>query len=105
MERGPAERDLWMLNDYPGFMDGYQSARPGFAPDSDNMKHALLKYYLSGIAVSLEKILDENAALNHRLEMLQRVDERRLKGWMQPLLRKSIPGAEALKTNDKIGKD
>ncbi len=65
MERGPAERDLWLLSEYPGFMDGYQSARPGFAPDSDNMKHALLKYYLSGIAVSFEKILDENADVNH----------------------------------------
>lgn len=90
MERGPAERDLWLLADYPGFMDGYQSIRPGFAPDADNMKHALLKYYLDGIAIYFEKILDEDADRNHRVEQVKQLDERRLKGWMQPLVKKNI---------------
>lgn len=90
MERGPAERDLWALGDKPEFMAGYTAARPGFTPDPDALKHAWLKNYLEGIPIYLGPIMDDRNDMELRLKQVQKLEAKRLNGWMKPKVREII---------------
>jgi spectinomycin phosphotransferase len=87
MELAPPERDLWKLAEKPEFMAGYRAARPGFQIDDEALNHAVLKNYLEGIPIYLTPILDPQNRMEARLAQVKKLEEKRLNGWMKPIIR------------------
>jgi len=82
----PAERDLWMIDHIPEFMEGYKSTRPDFAINATLRSFYILKYYLQRNMHYFSEILKEEAEEEYRLSQVHKLEEELLRGWMLPRL-------------------
>ncbi|MEO0392688.1 MAG: phosphotransferase [Pseudomonadota bacterium] len=83
----PAERDIWMIDHVPGFLEGYRDGRPDFMIDQDLRGFYTLKYFFQRhmhyTAEILNEELDEATRRQHLSDMDRELSE---KGWMAPRL-------------------
>ncbi len=80
----PAERDIWMLDDRPGFMEGYKSIRPDFVVNKDMRGFCILKYYFERMMHYFSEILNESADSEDRMECINKLGQGRMAGWILP---------------------
>jgi ribosomal protein S18 acetylase RimI-like enzyme len=82
----PPERDMWMIDHLPEFMDGYKSILPEFFLDSDMRNFCVLKYYFQRNMHYFFEILKETATSKERLKQVEKFDYELKEGWMKPKL-------------------
>lgn len=83
----PAERDTWMIDHIPEFMEGYKSVRPNFTINADLRSFYTLKYYFQRNMHYFSEILKEDADAQYRLKNVDKLDhELSDQGWMAPRL-------------------
>lgn len=58
-ELAPPERDLWLLANLPGFMQGYSAVRRDFVADPRELLHGALKAWLEGLAIQASIIINK----------------------------------------------
>lgn len=80
----PAERDLWMMDEYPEFMAGYKNIRPNFTINPTLRSYYILQYYFERIMHYAYEILNDSNDIDHRLKCIQKLSEGRMAGWRLP---------------------
>ena len=53
----PPERDMWIMDHFPEFLDGYQSARHHYAASANMRSFFIYKYYFSAMIYYFAEIL------------------------------------------------
>lgn len=84
MRLAPAERDLWMSDERPGFMEGYKSIRPDFSVNKNMRSFCILQYYFESMLYKFAEILKETADSDSRLKWVQKLAQGRMAGWRLP---------------------
>lgn len=82
----PPERDIWMVDHHPEFMEGYRSVLPDFAPDMDMRSFCMLRYYFRTTMHYFSEILKDSLYADERLDYLKKYEEEITTGWMMPKL-------------------
>ncbi len=82
----PPERDMWMIDHFPEFMEGYKSVFPDFIQDADMRSFCVLKYYFQRSMHYFSEILKETAPPSERFKHLEKLEYELEQGWMQPKL-------------------
>ena len=80
----PAERDLWMIDEHPEFIQGYKSVRPGFIINRNMRGFCILQYYFERMMHYFSEILNDSINSNARLELVQKLARGRMAGWILP---------------------
>jgi hypothetical protein len=85
IEIGPPERDTWILDHVPSFIDGYQSMRPDFRTDPEIRAFSILKYYFRCLNYYFEAISNTESE-QHTRTWIEDMQVNLLDGWMRPKL-------------------
>lgn len=84
---GPAEQDLWMLDNDENFIRGYKNIRKEFSLNKDARSFYIYKYYFRCLVILLGWILDNERSKELRLADLDNLEHQTLEGFMKPKLR------------------
>lgn len=81
------ERDIWMIDHVPGFMEGYNSLRPDFRVNANLRSFYVLKYYFQRNMHYFAEILKEPLGRKARMDFVEKLDLAiGPEGWMTPRL-------------------
>jgi len=89
MRLAPAERDLWMLDERPSFLIGYQSIRPDFQIDKNRRSFCILQYHFENMMLKFTEILNKERDAQERLERVEKLAVAGLAGWRLPKVKET----------------
>lgn len=95
IELAPAERDNWILDEYPEYMRGYRSIRPDYVIDRDLRAFCILKYFFRSFNYYFEVINDDTLSEKERLQWVNDLESNLLTGWMKPKLKQAMERSSA----------
>ena len=93
IELAPAERDNWILDEFPEYMQGYRSVRPDYTINPDLRAFCILKYFFRSLNYYFEIIGDQNLPEKDRLQWVEDLETNLLTGWMTLKLKQVIDRA------------
>ena len=88
----PPERDLWMVDHDPRFLEGYRSIQPDLTVSTTRRSFFICKSFFVYIVHILSEVLG-HADETYRMSQIRNLKENVLEGWMAPKLRDVIGSA------------
>lgn len=84
MRLSPAERDLWMLEQVAGYIDGYKSVRSDFTVNAYCRRFCILQYYFERMNLHFSDILNAELNEDFRIKRVQKLAQGNMAGWNLP---------------------
>lgn len=80
MRLAPRERDLWIKDEQPEFLAGYQSIIPDFQINKRYRRFFILQYYFERMHFYFNEIVNIDKSIDERQSLLERLAQNRMAG-------------------------
>lgn len=86
IEVSPPERDHWIMDHFPEYLEGYKSVDPGFEIDPDLRAYYILKYFFRSLNFYFDEIYADRMSAHEKQDWIRDLEDNLISGWMRPKL-------------------